>query len=656
MLRPSLEPKTAQPAVLTIEENDIICAITQGAPAQPIIASDGHIYDAANLEEWRKKKKTSPVTKEPLKKTLIPFKLLEKILKEGEPFQLKETDLICPLTKRFMRTPVLASDGILYEKDAIKKAFPRTLLLYEPLCIKDLRERLLKQNPQLEERILEEEAREVKSELGNHIPANLAQLNDDEPVEEQIIEENASGDYLARLMLALYSMPGFLPDAFPTTRPFISIDISTYQQPTDQMLHSAALITLQSLLLLRFMRIRSELAFTRASAAHPLPIFSVDLPLTDEWAQSDSKMEPLMPFPRRQQLTLQLPSSAPIATPASLQSHSGFLRRDRVWAQEDNVEEKYEHADSEASSLEEKKVELVRHQPLQPYPAFSSVHRLDTVWLQPVQEHNLDDDKQEDLEAPFSEEEDEPHPYRSPNYPPLWINRSRDVVLSGGQVMPRLTPQSDNERSALSLKLEAYYGSPPKEFSEIKGEEKAFSVTFSMENAGPKLKQHQSDAVDNCVHIKIDSTKMAQIDIENATTHHTLLTKLKNYLRQLDGTDDYRVTAFFRSRTLKSASQKRMRIKVLKNMLMNGLPANFDTITPTRQAHYPIINRNITQFQKALNENDNVLFGAPREPVALNYTKQAMSFVSCGQYQPLPPQGQELMEDINRLVKTNMRI
>src|SRR5438477_10033160 len=47
-------------------KNNYICPITQQIMREPVIASDGFTYEEKAIKEWTKKRKISPMTREPL--------------------------------------------------------------------------------------------------------------------------------------------------------------------------------------------------------------------------------------------------------------------------------------------------------------------------------------------------------------------------------------------------------------------------------------------------------------------------------------------------------------------------------------------------------------------------------------------------------------
>ena len=50
--------------------NELVCPITQEIMFDPVVASDGHTYERNAIQTWLSTKKTSPLTKEPIDKTL----------------------------------------------------------------------------------------------------------------------------------------------------------------------------------------------------------------------------------------------------------------------------------------------------------------------------------------------------------------------------------------------------------------------------------------------------------------------------------------------------------------------------------------------------------------------------------------------------------
>jgi hypothetical protein len=49
-----------------------LCAITQELPFDPVLAADGHIYEKKAITEWLERKKTSPLTNQPMCDVLRP--------------------------------------------------------------------------------------------------------------------------------------------------------------------------------------------------------------------------------------------------------------------------------------------------------------------------------------------------------------------------------------------------------------------------------------------------------------------------------------------------------------------------------------------------------------------------------------------------------
>ena len=68
---------------------ELVCAITQELPVDPVIARDGRVYERAAIEKWfeRDGPLKSPVTNEPMKRKLLPAvqvrNMIERMVKSG---------------------------------------------------------------------------------------------------------------------------------------------------------------------------------------------------------------------------------------------------------------------------------------------------------------------------------------------------------------------------------------------------------------------------------------------------------------------------------------------------------------------------------------------------------------------------------------------
>jgi len=49
---------------INIDEEELRCPITRQIMKEPVVASDGHIYEKEFIEEWLKVSKLSPITKQ----------------------------------------------------------------------------------------------------------------------------------------------------------------------------------------------------------------------------------------------------------------------------------------------------------------------------------------------------------------------------------------------------------------------------------------------------------------------------------------------------------------------------------------------------------------------------------------------------------------
>lgn len=92
----------------------------------PVVTVDGQVYDREYITKWLNKNDSSPYTNASLSdKTLTPLNLIVEILnrarEERAQPRIEVEDLICKITGKFMKTPVLVSDGRLFDKDAIEE-------------------------------------------------------------------------------------------------------------------------------------------------------------------------------------------------------------------------------------------------------------------------------------------------------------------------------------------------------------------------------------------------------------------------------------------------------------------------------------------------------------------------------------------------------
>ena len=51
---------------------EVVCALTQELPVDPVIAEDGQVYERSSIEEWLKRHKKSPITREEMGTKLLP--------------------------------------------------------------------------------------------------------------------------------------------------------------------------------------------------------------------------------------------------------------------------------------------------------------------------------------------------------------------------------------------------------------------------------------------------------------------------------------------------------------------------------------------------------------------------------------------------------
>ena len=104
--------------------SDVNCPITTDLLEDPVVAADGHSYDRASIAQWVRTNRTSPKTQARLPTTdLIPNNLLKRFITSMMDFKNIHTvpsDIfVCPLSKKALADPVVAHDGVSYDRQAI---------------------------------------------------------------------------------------------------------------------------------------------------------------------------------------------------------------------------------------------------------------------------------------------------------------------------------------------------------------------------------------------------------------------------------------------------------------------------------------------------------------------------------------------------------
>lgn len=96
-----------------------ICPITKQPMKHPVVASDGHSYEKAALENLlAQPKPLSPITNKSLKKDVMYENLLLKKLMSKT---IDESELNCPITQEKLVNPGIGPDGHTYEFSAIRE-------------------------------------------------------------------------------------------------------------------------------------------------------------------------------------------------------------------------------------------------------------------------------------------------------------------------------------------------------------------------------------------------------------------------------------------------------------------------------------------------------------------------------------------------------
>jgi len=149
--------KISAPALINSENfiSELSCLFTLELPVDPVIATDGRVYERSAIQTWFKTNKTSPYTSKTLKSTnLVPALQHRKIIEiairlgyiqgpsaknwlAGRAQQTDETSqlasetledaLICPLTEEFPWNPVVAENGMVYNQSVVDKHFAPAL-------------------------------------------------------------------------------------------------------------------------------------------------------------------------------------------------------------------------------------------------------------------------------------------------------------------------------------------------------------------------------------------------------------------------------------------------------------------------------------------------------------------------------------------------
>jgi len=59
------------------ESSDMICPITMARPSEPVLLSDGHIYERCAIDAWLDRSATSPLTREIVARPYVPWQRVE---------------------------------------------------------------------------------------------------------------------------------------------------------------------------------------------------------------------------------------------------------------------------------------------------------------------------------------------------------------------------------------------------------------------------------------------------------------------------------------------------------------------------------------------------------------------------------------------------
>ena len=71
--QPEPPPPQTEPAPTPTPElpEEVLCPITTELMVDPVFTADGHTYERKSIEQWLTKKRTSPLTGEPLAHTFL---------------------------------------------------------------------------------------------------------------------------------------------------------------------------------------------------------------------------------------------------------------------------------------------------------------------------------------------------------------------------------------------------------------------------------------------------------------------------------------------------------------------------------------------------------------------------------------------------------
>ena len=114
---------------------------------KPVITEYGQTYENKSIEAWLDKKGTDPNLNVILtNKTLWENKFIKQLIAAYAKGNINNKLFLCPITNKIIKDPVVAADGITYEKEAIKEylvAHSVSPVTHETITDKSLRENFL---------------------------------------------------------------------------------------------------------------------------------------------------------------------------------------------------------------------------------------------------------------------------------------------------------------------------------------------------------------------------------------------------------------------------------------------------------------------------------------------------------------------------------
>ena len=117
---PPVEKKNSSCEIVT-------CPLSDVPMTDAVLADDGYVYQrGALLQYWTKWDFVSPITGEAVSPAIFPHRAMSSLAKRIDDGHVEDDPpeiLVCSITHDIMRSPVLASDGFVYDKETLQKWF-----------------------------------------------------------------------------------------------------------------------------------------------------------------------------------------------------------------------------------------------------------------------------------------------------------------------------------------------------------------------------------------------------------------------------------------------------------------------------------------------------------------------------------------------------